>query len=98
ARTEQATVSTRRPAGPSPGEAQQQRVQSVNRTVTGVRPGTIKRHRSLCACLLMKDTIQPEVGIANRGLAALGFARPRMQASLRAGISHRTARSRYLNE
>jgi hypothetical protein len=66
----------------------------VNLFVNGVRSRITTRYCCLCACLVSKDTIQPDVvGIASRELAALGLGRPCKQVSLRTDVSLRTARS-----
>jgi hypothetical protein len=66
----------------------------VKLIVNSVRARITTRYCCLCACLVSKDTIQPDVvGIASRGLTALGLGRPRKQVSLRTDVSLRTARS-----
>ena len=66
----------------------------VNHTLNGVRACITQCYSCLCACLVSKDTIQPDVvGIASHRLAALGLGRPRKPVSLRTDASLRTARS-----
>ena len=66
----------------------------VNRTLNDGHARIARRYSCLCACLVSKDTIQPDVvGIASHRLAALGFGRPRKPVSLRTDVSLRTARS-----